>query len=136
MFGIICSIIYLLGLAGANFTALEFCSVGGTDYGSVRVGTYMGRKMIKCAASDILSESLSSSVPMQSGDSNPEEYEEHGVDLLKSEASMEYLCNLPPHRSLTLLKLTEHWLVSRSTVSYGYTFASDMKVFTRKTFQR
>ncbi|OEL36892.1 L-arabinokinase [Dichanthelium oligosanthes] len=73
-------------------------SVGGTDYGSVRVGTYMGRKMIKCAASDLLSESLPSCVPMQSGDTNLEEYEEHGVDLLKSEASMEYLCNLPPHR--------------------------------------
>ncbi|RLN09684.1 L-arabinokinase [Panicum miliaceum] len=73
-------------------------SVGGTDYGSVRVGTYMGRKMIKCAASDLLSESLPSCVPTLSGDTNPEEYEEHGVDLLKSEASMEYLCNLPPHR--------------------------------------
>ena len=107
MFGIICSAIFLLGLAGANFTSLEFCSVGGTDYGSVRVGTYMGRKMIKCAASDILSESLSSCLPMQSGDTNPEEYEGHGVDLLKSEASTEYLCNLPPHRSLTKLKSTE-----------------------------
>jgi hypothetical protein len=113
---------FLLGLAGANVTALEFCSVGGTDYGSVRVGTYMGRKMIKCAASDVLSES--------------EEYEEHGVDLLKSEASMEYLCNLPPHRSLTLLKSTEYYLVSHSTVPYGYTFASDTKLFMRKTFQR
>uniref|UniRef100_A0A0D9VC48 GHMP kinase N-terminal domain-containing protein n=1 Tax=Leersia perrieri TaxID=77586 RepID=A0A0D9VC48_9ORYZ len=73
-------------------------SVGGTDYGSVRVGTYMGRKMIKCAASDLLSESLPSSPPMQSGDTNSDEYEEHGLDLLKSEASLEYLCNLPPHR--------------------------------------
>ncbi|CAD6248117.1 unnamed protein product [Miscanthus lutarioriparius] len=73
-------------------------SVGGTDYGSVRVGTYMGRKMIKCAASDLLSELLPSCTSMQSGYSNPDEYEEHGVDLLKSEASMEYLCNLPPHR--------------------------------------
>ncbi|KAG8069726.1 hypothetical protein GUJ93_ZPchr0006g42318 [Zizania palustris] len=54
-------------------------SVGGTDYGSVRVGTYMGRKMIKC-------------------DTHTDEYEEHSVDLLKSEASLQYLCNLPPHR--------------------------------------
>ncbi|KAG8058091.1 hypothetical protein GUJ93_ZPchr0002g24544 [Zizania palustris] len=73
-------------------------SVGGTDYGSVRVGTYMGRKMIKCAAADLLSQSLPSSPPTQSGDTNCDEYEEHGVDLLKSEASLEYLCNLPPHR--------------------------------------
>uniref|UniRef100_A0A0E0CFF0 GHMP kinase N-terminal domain-containing protein n=1 Tax=Oryza meridionalis TaxID=40149 RepID=A0A0E0CFF0_9ORYZ len=73
-------------------------SVGGTDYGSVRVGTYMGRKMIKCAASDLLSESLPSCPPIQSGNTNSDEYEEHGVDLLKSEASLEYLCNLPPHR--------------------------------------
>ncbi|KAL5208229.1 hypothetical protein ABZP36_032664 [Zizania latifolia] len=73
-------------------------SVGGTDYGSVRVGTYMGRKMIKCAASDLLSQSLPSSPPTQSGDTHCDEYEEHGVDLLKSEASLEYLCNLPPHR--------------------------------------
>ncbi|GJM90184.1 hypothetical protein PR202_ga06441 [Eleusine coracana subsp. coracana] len=73
-------------------------SVGGTDYGSVRVGTYMGRKMIKCAASDLLSGSLPSCVPMHSEDINPDEYEEHGVDLLRTEASMEYLCNLPPHR--------------------------------------
>jgi hypothetical protein len=97
--------ILLIGLAGANFSALEFHSVGGTDYGSVRVGTYMGRKS---AASDLLSESLPSCVPTLSGDTNPEEYEEHGVDLLKSEASMEYLCNLPPHRSLALLKSTEY----------------------------
>ncbi|AQK60624.1 L-arabinokinase [Zea mays] len=73
-------------------------SVGGTDYGSVRVGTYMGRKMIKCAASNLLSELLLSCTSTQPGDSSPDEYEGHGVDLLKSEASMEYLCNLPPHR--------------------------------------
>ncbi|KAM3239911.1 hypothetical protein ACQJBY_053540 [Aegilops geniculata] len=71
-------------------------SVGGTDYGSVRVGTYMGRKMIKCAASDLISQSFPST-PTQSCDAS-EEYEKYGVDLLKSEASLQYLCNLPPHR--------------------------------------
>lgn len=71
-------------------------SVGGTDYGSVRVGTYMGRKMIKCAASDILSQSFPSTLT-QSCDAS-EEYEKYGVDLLKSEVSLQYLCNLPPHR--------------------------------------
>nr|CAB3494936.1 unnamed protein product [Digitaria exilis] len=68
-------------------------SVGGGDYGSVRVGTYMGRKMIKCAASDIVSESLTSEAPVHS-----DCYKENGTGLLKSEAALEYLCNLPPHR--------------------------------------
>uniref|UniRef100_A0A453NA44 Uncharacterized protein n=1 Tax=Aegilops tauschii subsp. strangulata TaxID=200361 RepID=A0A453NA44_AEGTS len=67
--------------------------VGGTDYGSVRVGTYMGRKLIKCAASDLISQSFPST-PTQSCDAS-EEYEKYGVDLLKSEASLQYLCNLP-----------------------------------------
>uniref|UniRef100_A0ACD5UIC4 Uncharacterized protein n=1 Tax=Avena sativa TaxID=4498 RepID=A0ACD5UIC4_AVESA len=68
-------------------------SVGGGDYGSVRVGTYMGRKMIKCAAGDLVSVSSTSDAPAQSDD-----YKEKGRDVLSSEASMEYLCNLPPHR--------------------------------------
>ncbi|XP_066369481.1 L-arabinokinase-like isoform X1 [Miscanthus floridulus] len=68
-------------------------SVGGGDYGSVRVGTYMGRKMIKCAASDLVSESLTSGPPVQS-----DCYKENGMCVLKSEAALEYLCNLPPHR--------------------------------------
>ncbi|RLM55829.1 L-arabinokinase-like isoform X1 [Panicum miliaceum] len=68
-------------------------SVGGGDYGSVRVGTYMGRKMIKCAASDLVSESLTSEAPVES-----DCHKENGMGLLKSEAAMEYLCNLPPHR--------------------------------------
>ncbi|KAL6603260.1 hypothetical protein ACP70R_043621 [Stipagrostis hirtigluma subsp. patula] len=68
-------------------------SVGGGDYGSVRVGTYMGRKMIKCAASDLVSESLASKALVQSNCCK-----ETGTDLLKSEAALEYLCNLPPHR--------------------------------------
>ncbi|KAG8095271.1 hypothetical protein GUJ93_ZPchr0012g21331 [Zizania palustris] len=68
-------------------------SVGGGDYGSVRVGTYMGRKMIKCAASNFVLESSNSNAPVQSIDCN-----QNAIDLLKSEASLEYLCNLPPHR--------------------------------------
>jgi L-arabinokinase len=60
----------------------------------VRVGTYMGRKMIKCTASDLVSESLTSGSPAQS-----DCYKENGVGVLKSEAALEYLCNLPPHRS-------------------------------------
>ncbi|KAK1611773.1 hypothetical protein QYE76_035446 [Lolium multiflorum] len=68
-------------------------SVGGGDYGSVRIGTYMGRKMIKCAASDIVSVSSTSDASARSDDSK-----ENGRDVPSSEASMEYLCNLPPHR--------------------------------------
>ncbi|KAL5223591.1 hypothetical protein ABZP36_010230 [Zizania latifolia] len=68
-------------------------SVGGGDYGSVRVGTYMGRKMIKCAASNFVLESSNSDAPVQ-----PIDCKQNAIDLLKSEASLEYLCNLPPHR--------------------------------------
>jgi hypothetical protein len=86
----------LIGKIGANCrTNLSLTvSVGGGDYGSVRVGTYMGRKMIKCAASDLVSESLTSGPPVQS-----DCYKENGMGVLKSEAALEYLCNLPPHRS-------------------------------------
>lgn len=68
-------------------------SIGGADYGSVRVGTYMGRKMIKSTASSILSRSL------PNGDGlNLEDLEDVGVELLEDEASLDYLCNLSPHR--------------------------------------
>ena len=69
------------------------CSVGGADYRSVRVGAYMGRKMIKSMASSILSPSASSA-----NGGNPEELEDEGIDLLEAEASLDYLCNLSPHR--------------------------------------
>lgn len=75
------------------------CSVGGTDYGSVRIGTFMGREMIKSAASGLISQSLSSlGVPQQEDDMNSDEYGEQGIELLKDEASLDYLCNLSPHR--------------------------------------
>ncbi|KAG5414384.1 hypothetical protein IGI04_001951 [Brassica rapa subsp. trilocularis] len=68
-------------------------SVGGADYGSVRVGAYMGRKMIKSMASSILSQSVSNG-----NGGNPEELEDEGIELLETEASLDYLCNLSPHR--------------------------------------
>ncbi|CAK7354350.1 unnamed protein product [Dovyalis caffra] len=61
--------------------------VGGADYGSVRIGAFMGRKMIKSRASSTLSRSQPS-----------DELEDNSVDLLNAEASLDYLCNLPPHR--------------------------------------
>lgn len=67
-------------------------SVGGADYGSVRIGTFMGRKMIKSIASAMLGES-----PSANG-INHDELEEDGFELLQAEASLDYLCNLLPHR--------------------------------------
>ncbi|XP_031255016.1 L-arabinokinase-like isoform X2 [Pistacia vera] len=64
-------------------------SVGGADYGSVRIGAFMGRQMIKSAASTELS---------QLKTSNGSDSLEDGVALLKAEASLDYLCNLSPHR--------------------------------------
>ncbi|KAK9983934.1 hypothetical protein SO802_033459 [Lithocarpus litseifolius] len=58
-----------------------------------RVGTYMGRKMIKSTASSILSRSLIN------GDGLIlDKLENVGVELLEDEASLDYLCNLSPHR--------------------------------------
>ncbi|GLT59584.1 hypothetical protein SLA2020_323960 [Shorea laevis] len=68
-------------------------SVGGADYGSVRVGAFMGRKMIKFIASNMLSQSLSCA-----NGTTPDELEDTGIELLESEASLDYLCNLSPHR--------------------------------------
>ncbi|OWM89937.1 hypothetical protein CDL15_Pgr012574 [Punica granatum] len=69
-------------------------SIGGGDYGSVRIGAFMGREMIKSTASTKLSRSFSST---ENG-LNPDEVEEDGVELLENEASLDYLCNLTPHR--------------------------------------
>ncbi|KAK0571879.1 hypothetical protein LWI29_022983 [Acer saccharum] len=67
-------------------------SVGGADYGSVRIGAFMGRKMIKSSASD-----KSKSVPSSNG-TNSDDLEDYSVELLEAEASLDYLCNLSPHR--------------------------------------
>ncbi|KAG6649402.1 L-arabinokinase-like isoform X1 [Carya illinoinensis] len=68
-------------------------SVGGADYGSVRIGAFMGRKMIKSIASSMFCQSL----PSFSGE-NIDELEDGGVELIEAEASLDYLCNLSPHR--------------------------------------
>ncbi|XP_010548967.1 PREDICTED: L-arabinokinase-like [Tarenaya hassleriana] len=68
-------------------------SVGGADYGPVRVGAFMGRKMIKSIASTRYSQSASSANGV-----NPDELEDEGLELLGDEASLDYLCNLSPHR--------------------------------------
>ncbi|KAL9377283.1 hypothetical protein Peur_031403 [Populus x canadensis] len=61
-------------------------SVGGSDYGSVRIGTYMGRKIIKSTAAGL------------SKGNNKDDMDKDGIELLNNEASLDYLCNLPPHR--------------------------------------
>ncbi|CAI0387221.1 unnamed protein product, partial [Linum tenue] len=61
-------------------------SVGGSDYGSVRIGTFMGRKMMKSMACNKVKEN------------NSDEMGRNSTELLEAEASLAYLCNLPPHR--------------------------------------
>ncbi|OVA14986.1 GHMP kinase N-terminal domain [Macleaya cordata] len=74
-------------------------SIGGADYGSVRVGAFMGRKIIKSIASALSSSSSSSANPPEKMDGiNSDEPEEDGTELLGAEASLDYLCNLSPHR--------------------------------------
>ncbi|XP_075508427.1 L-arabinokinase-like isoform X1 [Primulina tabacum] len=66
-------------------------SVGGADYGSVRIGAFMGRKIIKSVASELLSQSLTNGT-------TSDDLEEDGIELLETEAALEYLCNLSAHR--------------------------------------
>nr|KJB66018.1 hypothetical protein B456_010G124600 [Gossypium raimondii] len=68
-------------------------SVGGADYGSVRIGAFMGRKIIKATASTRLSQSMSTA-----NGASPDEVDNDGLELLEAEASLDYLCNLSPHR--------------------------------------
>ncbi|XP_010263341.1 PREDICTED: L-arabinokinase-like [Nelumbo nucifera] len=74
-------------------------SIGGTDYGSVRIGTFMGRKMIKSIASSLLSHALSSANSQKHMDGIiSDDLEEDDGELLEDESSLDYLCNLSPHR--------------------------------------
>ncbi|POO03880.1 Mevalonate/galactokinase [Trema orientale] len=70
-------------------------SVGGADYGSVRIGAFMGRKIIKSIAATLLTRALP--LPDAKG-FNLDELDIDGIELLKAEASLDYLCNLSPHR--------------------------------------
>ncbi|KAK9741662.1 hypothetical protein RND81_03G120500 [Saponaria officinalis] len=68
-------------------------SVGGADYGSVRIGAFMGREMIKSSASESFTRSQPSNDVM-----NPNDSDDNSSELLGVEASLDYLCNLTPHR--------------------------------------
>ncbi|KAI3447294.1 hypothetical protein Pfo_003959 [Paulownia fortunei] len=73
-------------------------SVGGADYGSVRIGTFMGRKMIKSLASEQLYSSALNCNSQKVKGMNNDETDENGMDLLETEAALDCLCNLSPHR--------------------------------------
>ncbi|PIN05397.1 Galactokinase [Handroanthus impetiginosus] len=73
-------------------------SVGGADYGSVRIGTFMGRKMIKSMASERLNSSTSNHNTQKVEGTNNNGTDENGMDLLETEVALDYLCNLSPHR--------------------------------------
>ncbi|XWS72876.1 hypothetical protein CRYUN_Cryun02cG0077500 [Craigia yunnanensis] len=92
-------------------------SVGGADYGSVRIGAFMGRKMIKCIASTRLSQSLSTANGV-----SPDELDNDGLELLEAEASLDYLCNLSPHRyeALYAKLLPESMLGETFLEKYAY----------------
>lgn len=68
-------------------------SIGGADYGSVRIGAFMGREIIKSTASEKLCKFLS----IANG-TNIDEEEEDSLEPLEAEKSLDYLCNLSPHR--------------------------------------
>lgn len=91
-------------------------SIGGADYGSVRIGAFMGREVIKSTASMMLSRSMSNG-----NGTNHDELEEDEVELLESEASLDYLCNLPPHRceALYTKMLPESMLGEMFLKEYG-----------------
>ncbi|XAR47978.1 L-arabinokinase [Bertholletia excelsa] len=84
-------------------------SVGGGDYGSVRVGAFMGKKMIKTEASELLKQMSNLVSPQCVEGINSVEMKKEGKERLEKEASIDYLCNLSPHRyeALYVYKLPE-----------------------------
>lgn len=58
----------------------------------------MGRKMIKSIASQQLDSSILNRKSQRVEGMNNDETDENGMDLLETEASLDYLCNLSPHR--------------------------------------
>uniref|UniRef100_A0A0C9S778 TSA: Wollemia nobilis Ref_Wollemi_Transcript_13892_3889 transcribed RNA sequence n=1 Tax=Wollemia nobilis TaxID=56998 RepID=A0A0C9S778_9CONI len=74
-------------------------SIGGADYGSVRVGTFMGRQIIKSTASTLLPPQTTAATSQDySNGVIHDDFDEYDYSLLEREATLDYLCNLPPHR--------------------------------------
>ena len=64
------------------------CSVGGSDYGSVRAGAFMGRRIIQGMAA--------------SKESHRRTKDDNTFDVSSSlDSTEQYLCNIPPHRCRT-----------------------------------
>lgn len=84
-------------------------SVGGADYGSVRIGAFMGKEMIKSSALETFSHSQTSNDVTNSFD-----LDANGSELIGAEANLGYLCNLSPHRYVFLAFL------SRVSVIYKF----------------
>ena len=75
----------------SSFTiVLLALSVGGADYRSVRVGAFMGRRMIQGTASEVWKGLKESGAPEEVDDS------EFYVPL--EDTKEDYLCNIPPNR--------------------------------------
>ncbi|CAL5206553.1 unnamed protein product [Lathyrus oleraceus] len=94
-------------------------SVGGADYGSVRIGAFMGMKMIKSRASQELTEMCAAN------GLNSDEVEQDDIELLKQETSLDYLCNLMPHRFEALYAKTIPESVDGETFLKKYTNHND-----------
>lgn len=58
----------------------------------------MGRKIIKSTASEIAHCSQIGLNGLNHVDMSSDDFEEDSVELFKAEASLDYLCNLSPHR--------------------------------------
>lgn len=71
------------------------CSVGGTDYGSVRVGTFMGRTIITSTAEKLASLATQTNV-LENGGTTADK--DPSSNLLQDEGQQEYLCNLSTYR--------------------------------------
>ncbi|TMW88487.1 hypothetical protein EJD97_018509 [Solanum chilense] len=102
-------------------------SVGGSDYKSVRVGAFMGKKIIKSSASVELCSSLSNISTQQINKSNHDDADEDGKNLLETEASLDYLCNLSAHRfvypySLSFSRFFSFFSLAMCNISYNFRY--------------
>ncbi|BBM97512.1 hypothetical protein Mp_1g06320 [Marchantia polymorpha subsp. ruderalis] len=77
-------------------------SVGGSDYGSVRVGTFMGRRIIQAEAAKYISQ-ISVPTVEANGTAGPcrahlREVYDSELREIEQEINLNYLCNIPPSR--------------------------------------
>jgi len=106
-----------------------FYSVGGADYGSVRVGTFMGRQIIKSTASTILTQAAATSQEENNG-VICDVLDEHDPALLEKEAKLDYLCNLQPHRHASMSFSASE--TSLSNLCFRELVQNVLHAFTRK----